>query len=594
MLDTINLSQIDSGGVIDSRKTGREDAINGLAASIDAHGLLLPILVRPTGGVPRRFEVVAGNRRLAALRLVAQKNGIAEDRFPVACNILDCDDAAAFEASLAENVVRLPPHPIDQYEAFAGVQVDHPDWTAADIAARFGLTSRAVEQTLALGGLHPDIRAAWRSGEIDAASAKAFTLARGDLEKQKEVFDRLSRVGQLYASHILAAISGRMPGGGRVDISGALTAVGADVYREAGGAIIEDLFGDQTVVSDEALLEELLSARLAAVCDELVREGWAWALPRSGVSNHWSWPRTFPKKKKGTPEQEARAEEVRVRMRDISSADDLTDDESEEYDALDVELDKIQRDIEKRSYSDKAKKGLGCFVWLDHNGAIDMSFGHQRPEEARAAARAQEHGDDDDGDGQSQREREAPKAGPKISAALNESLSIQMSRAAGMALAENPVAAIAAAYAAVAAMSGIWPVSIRLFCAQGMREAIDAEPDDLFQQAIEAGAEGAMALLAGQIGTAVNLHQQNSRPRTDWESRLLSKIDPEALRRRALEVFDAEDFFTRAPLAVVTEALAEMGEPKPKGKKPDVVAAAVAAQKKHGWLPAEMRGPGDE
>ncbi|MEL7444221.1 MAG: ParB/Srx family N-terminal domain-containing protein [Pseudomonadota bacterium] len=87
---------------VNVRKRGAKD-IGDLVPSIRALGLLQPLLVRPAGD---GFEIVAGQRRYHALCAIAEEDGSAE---PVPCLVMtDGDDAHAIEASLAENVARLP------------------------------------------------------------------------------------------------------------------------------------------------------------------------------------------------------------------------------------------------------------------------------------------------------------------------------------------------------------------------------------------------------------------------------------------------------------------------------------------------------
>jgi ParB family chromosome partitioning protein len=88
------------------RKTDAATGIDELAASIAARGLLQNLQVRPANG--GTFEVVAGGRRLAALKLPAKRKALAKDA-PIACNVLDAEDAA--EISLAEYEMRLAMHP---------------------------------------------------------------------------------------------------------------------------------------------------------------------------------------------------------------------------------------------------------------------------------------------------------------------------------------------------------------------------------------------------------------------------------------------------------------------------------------------------
>ena len=84
------------------RKHGSSD-ISDLVASIRSMGVIQPLLVRPNCD---GFEVVAGQRRLLACQVLCEEQGNAE---AVPCAVLGTDDdAAALEASLAENVARLP------------------------------------------------------------------------------------------------------------------------------------------------------------------------------------------------------------------------------------------------------------------------------------------------------------------------------------------------------------------------------------------------------------------------------------------------------------------------------------------------------
>jgi ParB family chromosome partitioning protein len=121
------------------RRTGRENGIEELAASIAAHGLLQSLSVRPVldgeGAETGRYEVVGGGRRLAALKLLAKRKQISKTA-PVPCLIADGEGE---ELSLAENVVRENLHPADQFEAFKRLADEH-GFGAEEIAARFGVT----------------------------------------------------------------------------------------------------------------------------------------------------------------------------------------------------------------------------------------------------------------------------------------------------------------------------------------------------------------------------------------------------------------------------------------------------------------------
>lgn len=102
------------------RRTGAQDGIQELAASIAAHGLLQSLVVRK--GKRGKYEIVAGQRRYLALKYLAESKVLAADE-PVPC-ILATGTVDATELSLAENVVRAPMHPADQFEAFRALADD--------------------------------------------------------------------------------------------------------------------------------------------------------------------------------------------------------------------------------------------------------------------------------------------------------------------------------------------------------------------------------------------------------------------------------------------------------------------------------------
>ena len=120
-----------------------------LVASIKAHGLLENLVARaddPDSDGTERFAVVAGGRRLAALKALAEDGALDADH-PVPCKIAANGNAG--ELSLAENVIRIAMHPADQVVAFN--QLAQSGLTVAAVAARFGVTERLVEQRLRLG-----------------------------------------------------------------------------------------------------------------------------------------------------------------------------------------------------------------------------------------------------------------------------------------------------------------------------------------------------------------------------------------------------------------------------------------------------------
>ena len=99
------------------RKTNTKNGIEGLAANIKAQGLLSNLIVQATDG--GKFEVVAGGRRLVALKHLAKTGKQDEDKSQIPCSVIEGDEDA-HEISLSENEMRAAMHPADQFEAQRG------------------------------------------------------------------------------------------------------------------------------------------------------------------------------------------------------------------------------------------------------------------------------------------------------------------------------------------------------------------------------------------------------------------------------------------------------------------------------------------
>jgi len=117
-----------------------------LCASILAHGVLQNLIV--TAEVKRgrrtgRYGVVAGGRRLEALRRLVEEKRIGSDT-PVRC--IEVDDARALEISIAENSARLSLSPADEVGAYKALSDSGK--SVAEIAAAFGIST-----VLVAGGL---------------------------------------------------------------------------------------------------------------------------------------------------------------------------------------------------------------------------------------------------------------------------------------------------------------------------------------------------------------------------------------------------------------------------------------------------------
>jgi len=239
------------------RKKGHKDVAD-LVPSIRALGILQPLLVRPNC---EGYEIIAGRRRYNALMALREGDGLVD---PIPCIIMDAnDDARAIEASLAENIARLPMDEVDQYKAFASL-VDK-GMTPEDIAAHFGVTERMVKQRLAIANIIEPILNAYRRDEIDASTLRNLTMAT---RKQQNTWWKLLKSEDEYAP------TGRnlkswLFGGAQLPVSNALFEL-AD-YK---GGIISDLFGDERYFADADGFWMLQNAAIAAAAERYRQDGW--------------------------------------------------------------------------------------------------------------------------------------------------------------------------------------------------------------------------------------------------------------------------------------------------------------------------------
>jgi ParB/RepB/Spo0J family partition protein len=143
----------------------------GLAANITAQGLLSNLIVRATDG--GKFEIVAGGRRLAALKHLAKTEKQDEDKSQIPCSVIEGDEDA-HEISLPENEMRAAMHPDDQFEAFKKL-ADEGQGNDT-IAAKFGVTPCVVEQRLKLAVVSRKLIKAYRDEKMILEHLMAFTF----------------------------------------------------------------------------------------------------------------------------------------------------------------------------------------------------------------------------------------------------------------------------------------------------------------------------------------------------------------------------------------------------------------------------------
>ena len=366
------------------RKTPPDEAAEAqLRASIAEHDLLENLVVRPdepdTDGI-ERFAVVAGGRRLAALRALAE-NGTLHADHPVPCKIAANRNAG--ELSLAENVVRIAMHPADQVVAFAGLA--ESGVTVAAIAARFGVSERTVEQRLRLGNAAPELLDAYRAEQFDLETLMAFAVTT-DHDRQRAVWERVSAQGYRPSAWQVK----RMLTEERVP-AGAPTArfVGVDAYEAAGGRVLRDLFADEhengAWLEDPKLLDELATAKLTAAADELSTR-WKWA--EAALDVDWSatarFGRIHPEPGEPTDAETAEIERLRTRHDELVNMheDAWTDELVEEAEAIEPRLDEIEAEVDGRArFRTEDFAMAGCIATIGRDGTLQVIQGLVKPDD---------------------------------------------------------------------------------------------------------------------------------------------------------------------------------------------------------------------
>lgn len=520
----------------------------GMLASIREKGVIVPLTVRKNG--KEGYFVTDGGKRLAALHILA-RDGEYDKAKPVPCVLRDlATDADAADISLTTNFIREDMHSVDVYEAFALLK-EQGGKSAEDIAKEYGLPVPDVRGYLALGLLSPKVRQAWKEGLLGdqdydddgpQAIAQLFTLAGGHKE-QDAAFDKLKKQGKLrHHWQVKDAIVGN-----NNDAARHVAFVGVDAYKQAGGVLVEDLFGSNHRVEDAALAKKLVADKLKGECERLVGLGWSWAEPHAdlpkGCEHSWN--------------------------RDYCSAE---------------------------QFPKTKRKDWGLALYVNRDGKLD-EYVLQKPEQRKAAEKAAKT---KEAKKQQASGAEAPKKEFVMSAALAGRLSEQMTKAAAAVLETDVHLALASMAAAMTCYDGPVCIDRKGAWKEDAHDNEFAEQLALFRK--KSPAELAK-LLAALAASALDMggHIQHALPLAedrDEDRALLEALDPKKLNRSLRDNFDAADYFGGVTRDLCTEAI-QLCDPKypftGKEKKADLAKLAAElvtksnAGGKAGYLPPEMR-----
>ena len=160
-----------------------EAAIEDLAASIRAQGIVQPLVVTPEGD---GYAIIAGERRWRA----ARKAGL--ETVPVFIRPV-AGDRELLELALVENLQRSDLNPIEEAEAYAALQ-EKFGLSQEEVATRVGKARTTVTNALRLLRLPDEVLDMVREGRLTAGQARPL-LALAGPEEQIQLADRAVREG---------------------------------------------------------------------------------------------------------------------------------------------------------------------------------------------------------------------------------------------------------------------------------------------------------------------------------------------------------------------------------------------------------------
>ena len=160
-------------GKYQPRTDMHEEALEELAASIRAQGVMQPIVVRPISS--DKYEIIAGERRWRATQIAGL------DSIPAI--IKPVGDEAAIAMSLIENIQRENLNPIEEAMALKRLQ-DEFELTQQEVADAVGKSRATVTNLMRLIGLTIDVRRMLEHGDLEMGHARAL-LSLPDIQQSE-------------------------------------------------------------------------------------------------------------------------------------------------------------------------------------------------------------------------------------------------------------------------------------------------------------------------------------------------------------------------------------------------------------------------
>ena len=147
------------------RKTFEREALEALADSIAAYGVLQPIIVRENPTAEGTYEIIAGERRWRAAKMA----GLSE----IPAVVYDGDELRAAQVAMIENVQREDLNPVEEALGY-GALIDRFGLTQEQVSKQVGKSRSAITNMLRLLDLPDEVLELLRSGELKEGHARAL------------------------------------------------------------------------------------------------------------------------------------------------------------------------------------------------------------------------------------------------------------------------------------------------------------------------------------------------------------------------------------------------------------------------------------
>ncbi|MBG7140615.1 ParB/RepB/Spo0J family partition protein [Pseudomonas aeruginosa] len=603
------------------RKTPRM-SIPELAASIQRVGLLQNLIVTATAD-GERYEVVAGGRRLAALKLLAKKHRISKE-WEVPCLLVA--DGTARTASLTENVQREAMHPADQFEAFAALVAEGRP--IEDIAADFSVTPLVVQRRLKLANVSPRLLADYRAEAVSLDQLMALAITDDHAAQEAAFYD--APTWQRSPHNLRDRLTEREIDAHRHPL---VRFVGLNAYEAAGGGTRRDLFAEAdsgVYLTDATLLERLAQDKLASLAAEVKAEGWAWvdATPGTTHADLQAFQRA-PRQRRSPNKREAqRIENLQAKMQALAEAVDaaLDADDEEKADALQEEGEHLGVQLQAledglQDYGEAVKAAAGAIVTIDSNGQAVIHRGLLREAQAKALRTLErlrqgfgsegEAGNDDTGEEAGDAPKPAAmsdRLAQRLSAHRTAALQIEVARHPQVALAalvhgmvqtvlqgshyghDLPLGVKLAQQDRLEGMAPDWPESPAAVALRELQqvagEALPEDSAELFAALLAKSQDELVRLLAVCVASTVDvvtLRATQHQPGAELAQAV-------ALDMAAWWQPTADGYFQHVPKAAILEAVGEFAPEHvtrlAKLKKGDIASEAERLADGTGWMPA--------